>query len=118
LHTLLIANMAKSASMDDHHLGCITKLEKKKMMLRFKSELHVEYHWKSVTLGKRKFWIFSNSINNILLLTTLSSIVFCYKVKIFNPCEMDVWWTFEHVTKVGAWELFSSKVGPLDENKG
>jgi hypothetical protein len=35
-----------------------------------------------------------------------------------NPCEMDVWWTFEHVTKVGGWELFSSKVGPLDENKG
>jgi hypothetical protein len=47
--------MVKSASMDDHHLGCITKLEKNKMMLRFKSELHVEYHWESVTLGKRKF---------------------------------------------------------------
>lgn len=36
----------------------------------------------------------------------------------FNPCEMDVWPTFVHVTKVEAWELFSSKVGPLDENKG
>jgi hypothetical protein len=29
LHTLLIANMAKSAGMDDHHLGYTTKLEKK-----------------------------------------------------------------------------------------
>lgn len=48
MHTLLIANMAKSAGMDDHHLGYTTKLEKNKMMLRYKSELHVAYHWESV----------------------------------------------------------------------
>jgi hypothetical protein len=29
--------------------------KKNKMMLRFKSKLHVEYHWESVTLGKRQF---------------------------------------------------------------
>jgi len=53
LHTLLIANMAKSASMDDHHLGYTTKLEKKKMMLRYKSELNVEYHLGKCDLGKK-----------------------------------------------------------------
>ncbi len=45
--------MAKSASMDDHHLGYTTKLEKNKMMLRYKSELNVEYHLGKCDLEKK-----------------------------------------------------------------